>query len=42
MEGSHIEPSVSFGDFYLNLTRELIAQYRAGALPVPTATPVKR
>jgi hypothetical protein len=41
MEGSHIEPSVSFGDIYLNLTRELIAQYRAGALPVPTATPAK-
>ena len=38
MEGSQLEPSVTYGDFYLNLTRELIARYRAGML-VPTPTP---
>jgi hypothetical protein len=38
MEGSHIEPSTSFGNFYLDLTRELIARYRSNTL-LPTATP---
>jgi LysM repeat protein len=32
-EGSHIEPSTEFGDFYLNLTRDLIATYKAGGVP---------
>lgn len=41
MEGSQLEPSVTYGDFYLNLTRELIARYRAGMfVPTPTATPL--
>ncbi|NDJ51967.1 MAG: hypothetical protein GYB68_02645, partial [Chloroflexi bacterium] len=31
-EGSHIEPSVAYGDFYLNLTRDLVAEYKAGAV----------
>jgi Glycosyl hydrolase family 99 len=44
MEGTHIEPSTTFGDAYLNLSRDLIAQYRAGTLlptptPLPTAVP---
>ncbi|MFK7802622.1 MAG: endo-1,3-alpha-glucanase family glycosylhydrolase [Anaerolineae bacterium] len=45
-EGSHIEPSTEFGDFYLNLTRELISTYKAGGVPAsagvaaaPTAEP---
>jgi len=41
-EGSQIEPSVSYGDSYLNLTRELAAAYRGGAavaLPVALAPP---
>ena len=32
-EGSHIEPSNEFGDFYLNLTRELISTYKSGGVP---------
>ncbi len=40
MEGTQIEPSVGYGEFYLNLTRELAGAYRAGTLaPVPTAMP---
>jgi hypothetical protein len=38
-EGSAIEPSVSYGDTYLNLTRELAAAYRAGAIVAPTVAP---
>ncbi len=46
-EGSHIEPSSEFGDFYLNLTRELISTYKGGGVPqsagvqpaAPTAVP---
>ncbi len=41
MEGTQIEPSVSYGDAYLGLTRELADAYRAGTAPPvapPTAT----
>lgn len=42
MEGTQIEPSVSYGDFYLNLTRELADLYRVSEPPAtevpPTAT----
>jgi hypothetical protein len=36
LEGTQIEPSVTYGDLYLNLTRELADQYRASPLVVPT------
>ncbi len=39
LEGTQIEPSVTYGDFYLNLTRELADQYRASPLVAPTAAP---
>lgn len=40
LEGTHIEPSVNYGDVYLNLTTELAAGYRnASFLPLPTSTP---
>ncbi|MDM8526784.1 SH3 domain-containing protein [Anaerolineales bacterium HSG24] len=32
-EGTHIEPSVSYGNFYLDVTRELVANLRNGMLP---------
>ena len=39
-EGSQIEPSVTYGDFYLNLTQELGDQYRASPLvPLPPPDP---
>ena len=39
-EGTMLEPSVTYGDLYLNLTTELAAAYKAGASPpAPTATP---
>jgi hypothetical protein len=39
LEGSQIEPSVSYGDTYLNLTRELAGAYRAGAVVAPPVAP---
>lgn len=34
-----IETAVGYGDFYLNLTAELAAQYRQGASEVPDTAP---
>lgn len=46
LEGTHIEPSVLYGDSYIGLTAELAAAYRASSFAVstptsepPTATP---
>jgi len=33
MEGSMIEPSVSYGDDYLELTQELVSAFKAGLVP---------
>jgi hypothetical protein len=38
-EGTMIEPSVTYGDLYLNLTRELSDAYRQGAALPPAITP---
>ncbi len=38
-EGSHIEPSQEFGDFYLNLARELITTYKGGGIPAAAPLP---
>jgi len=38
-EGTMIEPSVTYGDLYLNLTQELSNAYRQSTDPPPTATP---
>jgi hypothetical protein len=35
-EGSQIEPSVAYGDTYLNLTRELAAVFRTGIVVAPS------
>jgi hypothetical protein len=46
LEGTQIEPSVTYGDFYLNLTRELGDRYRSGPaylapkIVPPTESPV--
>ncbi len=39
VEGTQIEPSATYGDFYLNLTRDLANAFRSGVEFVPTATP---
>ncbi len=40
MEGTQIEPSVGYGDFYLNLTRELAGAYRTAQIPpTPISSP---
>jgi len=39
LEGSMIEPSQSYGDFYLRLTGELASAYKAGINPVPAPLP---
>jgi hypothetical protein len=46
LEGTQIEPSVTYGDFYLNLTRELGDRYRSGPVYLapeiaPPATPTE-
>jgi LysM repeat protein len=39
-EGSHIEPSVEFGDFYLQLTSQMSASFKSGsAVPAPPIQP---
>jgi len=40
-EGSMIEPSISYGDAYLGLTRELAAAFRANAAIIPATVPVE-
>lgn len=37
VEGTMIEPSVTYGNLYLDITREFAAQFKKG-LPTPTAT----
>jgi hypothetical protein len=39
VEGSHIEPSVNYGSLYLDLTSELVAQFRAQAEAFALSTP---
>ena len=39
VEGTQIEPSVTYGDLYLRLTREWAARFKSGAVPQPTDTP---
>ncbi len=40
VEGTQIEPSVTYGDLYLNITREFAAQFKAG-LPASSMAPPK-
>jgi hypothetical protein len=40
-EGSHIEPSKSYGDLYLAITREKAAEFAGVAMPAPAALPVE-
>lgn len=39
VEGTQIEPSTSYGDFYINLTRDLAAAFRSSQVFIPTPTP---
>jgi hypothetical protein len=39
VEGTQIEPGATYGDFYLNRTRDLANAFRSGVEFVPTATP---
>ena len=42
LEGTHIEPSTLYGDFYIGLTAELAAAYRSASFaaePTPTSAP---
>ena len=39
VEGSQIEPSVSYGDKYLNLTKELAARFKGSSRPIPETPP---
>ncbi len=38
-EGTHLEPSVSYGNQYLNITRELVAALRGSPPVAPASTP---
>jgi len=40
VEGTMIEPSVTYGNLYLDITRDFAGQFKAG-LPTPTATPTR-
>ncbi|HEX7594559.1 MAG TPA: endo-1,3-alpha-glucanase family glycosylhydrolase, partial [Anaerolineae bacterium] len=40
VEGTMIEPSVTYGNLYLDITRDFAAQFKAG-LPAPTPAPTR-
>ncbi len=40
IEGSHIEPSTTYGDVYIGLTAKLAAAYRSASFGEPTPTPI--